>query len=158
MPPRSSSFDPYRTFKYRVRLGGATIAGITKVSALGRNVAVNEVKQAGDFFAPRQNPGQVTYDDVTLEQGWSADRTFEEWANAATRLHADPAVTNFKRTLHIDVYDLAGNPFGGEPVTSYKLHRCWVSKYVAVPELSADAGGVGIRSVTLKHEGWERVT
>ena len=132
------------------------IAGLVSSCDLAQGAAT-EVKQAGDFFAPRQNPGQVTYDDVTLEQGWSADRTFEEWANAATRVHADPAVTNFKRTLHIEVYDLAGNPFGGAPVTSYKLHRCWVSKYVAVPELSADTGGVGIRSVTLKHEGWERV-
>jgi hypothetical protein len=31
MPPRTSSFDPYRTFKFRVRMNGATIAGVTKV-------------------------------------------------------------------------------------------------------------------------------
>jgi len=157
MPPRTSSFDPYRTFKYRVQLGGKTIAGITKVSALGRTVAASEVKQAGDLFGPRQSPGQITYDDVTLEQGWSHDRTFEEWANAAARLHADPGVTNFKRTLQIDVYDLKGKPGADPPHTSYKLHRCWVSKYVSMPELSAESGGVGIRSVTLKHEGWERL-
>jgi phage tail-like protein len=159
MPPRTSQFDPYRTFKFRVRLGNATIAGVSKVSALGRSVAATEVKQGGDFLAPRQNPGQVSYDDVTLEQGWTADLTLEEWANAAVRVHADPTVKNFKRTVHIDVYDLAGNPAASSaPLTSYKLHRCWVSKYVATPELSADSGGVGIRSVTLKHEGWERVT
>jgi phage tail-like protein len=157
MPPRASSFDPYRTFKFRVRLGNATVAGVTKVSALGRTIAATEVKQAGDFLAPRQNPGQVSYDDVTLEQGWSADRTLEEWANAALRVHADPAVKNFKRTVYIDVYALNGNTAGGTPLTSYKLHRCWVSKYVATPELAADSAGVGIRSVTLKHEGWERV-
>jgi phage tail-like protein len=123
-------------------------------------VAANEVKQGGDMLAPRQNPASVTYDEVTLEQGWSADTTFEEWANEATRLHIDPGVKNFKRTVYIDVFGLNGNPAvsgGSAPIASYKLHRCWVSKYVALPDLNADSGGIGIRTMTLKHEGWERV-
>ena len=65
----------------------------------------------------------------------------------------------FKRTVFIDVFDLAGTATGtsGQPALSYKLHRAWVARYVAVPELDADNGGVGIRSVSLRHEGWERV-
>ena len=160
MPPRASSFDPYRTYKFRVRLDNAVIAGVTKVSALGRSVAVNEVKQGGDMLAPRQNPSAVTYDEVTLEQGWSADTAFERWANSVARLQVDPLVKRFKRTVYIDVFALNGNPNlsgGTTPLASYKLHRCWVSKYVALPGLDADGGGIGIRTVTLKHEGWERV-
>jgi phage tail-like protein len=161
MAPRTSQFDPYRTFKFRVRLNGAVIAGITKVSALGRSVAPNEIKEAGDAFGPRHMPGMVTFDEVTLEQGWSADRTFEAWANQVLKLHSDPAgAGGFKRTVLIDVFDLKGNagsPGGSAPVQSYKLHRAWVSKYVAMPDLNADSGGVGIRSVSLRHEGWERI-
>ncbi len=159
MAPRSSVHDPYRTFKFRVRLGGTTVAGVTKVSALARNVASNEVKEGGDLLGPRQNPGAVTYDDVTLEWGLSLDETFEEWANAVTRLQADPAVTGFKRTVYLDVYDLNGNPKDqdGTPAFSYKLHRCWVSKYMPLPDLDANSSAVGIQSLTLKHEGWERV-
>lgn len=158
MPPRTSQFDPYRTYKFRVRLDNATVAGVSRVSALGRSVAANEVKQGGDLLAPRQNPAAVSYDEVTLEQGWSADTAFEKWANAVARLQIDPGVKHFKRTVHIDVFDLNGPALtGGSPIASYKLHRCWVSKYVALPDLNADAGGVGIRSVTLKHEGWERI-
>ena len=156
--PRTSAFDPYRTFKFRVRIDNETVAGITKVSALGRSVAANELKQGGDYFGARQNPGQVSYDDVTLEQGWSADAVLEDWANAITRLHSMPSTKHFKRTVYIDVYALHVSPQAStSPVTSYKLHRCWISKFVAMPELSAEGGGVGIRSVTLKHEGWERV-
>lgn len=159
MPPRTSQFDPYRTYKFRVRIDNATVAGVTKVTALGRTVTANEIKQGGDMLGPRFSPGAVTYDEVTLDQGWSADRTFEEWANAATRLQADPGVKNFKRTVYIDLYNLNGNPLASasQPILSYKLHRCWVSKYVAMPELSAENGGIGIRTITLKHEGWERV-
>jgi phage tail-like protein len=159
MPPRASSFDPYRTFKFRVRLNGATVAGVTKVSSLGRSVLTNELKEAGDALGARQMPGIVSYDEVTLEQGWSADRVLEEWANQVPRLHARPgAVSQFKRTVFIDVFALNGNAAGASsPAVSYKLHRAWVSKYVAMPELTADTGGVGIRSVTLRHEGWERV-
>ncbi|HEY0502493.1 MAG TPA: phage tail protein [Lysobacter sp.] len=161
MAPRTSQFDPYRTFKFRVRVDGAVIAGVTKVSALGRSVAPNEVKEAGDAFGPRHMPGMVSFDEVTLEQGWSADRTFERWANQVLKLHADPAgARDFKRTVFIEMFDLKGNvgsPSGSSPLQRYKLHRAWVSKYVAMPELNADSGGVGICSVSLRHEGWERV-
>lgn len=160
MPPRASKQDPYRTFKFRVRLDGETVAGVTKVSALGRSVAANEIKEAGDLLAPRQSPGAVSYDDVTLEWGLSLSRELESWADDVTRMLDDPGgVKNFKRTVHIDVYDLAGNPGDrkSEPVFSYKLHRCWISKFDALPALDAGAGGVGIQTITLKHEGWERV-
>lgn len=160
MSPRASTHDPYRTFKFRVRLDEATVAGVTKVSALGRTVAATELRQGGDLLGPHQNPGAVSYDEVTLERGLSLDPAFEEWANAVTRLQEDPSsVSRFKRTVFIDVYDLAGNPSerASRPVVSYKLHRCWVSRYTALPELSADGGGVGIQSVALRHEGFERV-
>lgn len=161
MAPRASLHDPYRTFKFRVRLDGAVIAGVTKVSALGRSVTPNEIKEAGDAFGPRHMPGGISFDEVTLEQGWSADATLENWANEILGLHADPgSAKGFKRTVFIDVFDLKGNagsPGGTPPQQSYKLFAAWVSKYVAMPELDASGGGVGIRSVTLRHEGWERV-
>jgi phage tail-like protein len=160
MPPRTSQHDPYRTYKFRVRLDGKTIAGIHKVSPLGRSVAANEIKEAGDAFGARYSPGMVSYDEVTLEQGWSADSTFETWANQVMRLHDDPSAgKGFKRTVTIEVFDLNGTPATSDNalLRRYKLHRAWVSKYVAMPDLDAMNGGYGITSVTLRHEGWERL-
>jgi phage tail-like protein len=159
MAPRGSVYDPLRTFKFRVRLAGKTIAGVTKVSGLSRSLAPNELKEAGDLLSPRKNPGTVSYEDITLEWGLSVDRTLEEWADAVVSFQADPTVSGFKRTLFIDVYDLSGNPgdTASRPALSYKLNRCWISKYTALPGLDADGSAVGIQSVTLHHEGWERV-
>ncbi|SRR6266852_771610 len=156
---RASQFDPYRTYKFRVRFGTATVAGITKVSALTRTVNPNELKQAGDLLSPRNNPGAVRYEEVVLEKGLSMDNAFEEWANAVVQLQVDSSTSGFKRTVFIDVYDLKGNVNDprSTPVASYKLNRCWITKYTALPELDASSGGVGIQSVTLRHEGWERV-
>ncbi|HEX2330569.1 MAG TPA: phage tail protein [Candidatus Angelobacter sp.] len=157
---RASQFDPYRTFKFRVRFGDTTVAGITKVSALTRTVTPNELKEGGDLLAPRHNPGGVRYEDVVLEKGLTASNEFEEWANAVLQLQNDPgSVTGFKRTVYIDVFDLKGNPQDrkAQPIASYKLNRCWITRYSALPELDASSGGVGIQSVTLSHEGWERV-
>jgi len=158
---RASQFDPYRTFKFRVRFGNSTVAvaGITKVSALTRTVTPNELKQAGDLLSPRNNPGAVRYEEVVLEKGLSMDNAFEEWANAVVQLQVDASTKGFKRTVYIDVYDLNGNvnDRNTTPIASYKLNRCWITKYTALPELEASSGGVGIQSVTLRHEGWERV-
>lgn len=160
MPPRASKHDPLRTYKYRVRIGDRTVAGVTKVSALGRSITPTELKEGGDLLAPRQNPGAVTYEEVTLEWGLGLDRTFQDWANAVARLQEDPAnAKGFKKTVYIDLYDLSGAPAqrASRPVLSYKLHRCWVSRYRALPDLDAGASAIGIQSVTLRHEGFERV-
>lgn len=159
MAPRASRFDPYRTFKFRVRVDNQTILGVTKITSLSRAISANELKEAGDQLSPRLQPGRVSYEDVTLEWGLSLDTEFEAWANAALQYRADPsAVRNFKRTVLIDVYDLNAAVGGaGRPIFSYKLHRCWVSNYVALPALDAAASGIGIQSLTLKHEGWERL-
>src|SRR5215831_16264603 len=141
---RASILDPYRTFKFRVRFGNNTVAAITKVSALTRTVNPNELKEAGDLLSPRNNPGAVRYDDVVLEKGLSMDNAFEEWANAVVQLQTDPSTSGFKRTVFIDVYDLKGNVNSPQsiPIASYKLNRCWITKYTALPELDASSGGV----------------
>ena len=40
---------------------------------------------------------------------------------------------------------------------AYKVYRCWVSEYQAMPELDGSGNAVAIQSVKLENEGWERV-
>ena len=68
-------------------------------------------------------------------------------------LGAEVSLADFRKDLIIEVYNEAG-----QPAIAYKVHRCWVSEYTALPELDASANAVAIQSLKLEHEGWERDT
>src|ERR671926_451778 len=58
-----------------------------------------------------------------------------------------------KRTKDIilDMYNEAG-----QLAVAYKIYRCWVSEYQALPDLDANANAVAIQHIKLENEGWER--
>ncbi len=42
---------------------------------------------------------------------------------------------------------------------AYKVFRCWVSEYTALPDLDANSGNtVAIQKIKLENEGWVRDT
>jgi phage tail-like protein len=41
---------------------------------------------------------------------------------------------------------------------AYKIYRCWVSEYQAMPDLDANANAIAIEHIKLENEGWERDT
>jgi phage tail-like protein len=92
---------------------------------------------------------------VTLERGVTHDTAFEQWASLAWRLHAssgqEVALASFRKDVVLELYNEAG-----QLALAYKIYRCWVSEFRAVPELDANASGVLIESITLQNEGWER--
>ena len=44
----------------------------------------------------------------------------------------------------------------GQLALAYKVFRCWVSEYQALPDLDANANAVAIQTIKLENEGWER--
>jgi phage tail-like protein len=44
----------------------------------------------------------------------------------------------------------------GQTVQAYRIFRCWVSEFQALPDLDANANAVAIQSIKLENEGWER--
>ena len=61
------------------------------------------------------------------------------------------ALADFRKEITIDFFNEAG-----QKVLSYRVHRCWVSEYQAVPDLDANADAVAIEVIKLENEGWER--
>ena len=41
---------------------------------------------------------------------------------------------------------------------AYKIYRCWVSEYQALPDLDSGGNAVALAHIKLEHEGWERDT
>ena len=125
-------FDPYKNFKFRVKWDGRYVAGISKVGALKRST-----------------------DAITLDRGVTHDTEFEKWANKVwnfgSGLGAEVSLKDFRKDVIIEVYNEAG-----QLALAYKIFRCWVSEFQALPDLDANANAIAIQHIKLENEGWER--
>jgi phage tail-like protein len=148
-------FDPYKNFKFRVKWDNKYVAGISKVSALKRTTEVVKHREGGDPSSSRKSPGRTEFEAITLERGVTHDKEFEQWANKVWNfgagLGAEASLQDFRKDLIIEVYNEAG-----QLAIAYKLYRCWVSEFQALPDLDANANAVAIQHLKLENEGWER--
>ena len=148
-------FDPYKNFKFRVKWDGRYVAGISKVSSFKRTTEEVEHREGGDPSTSRKSPGRNKFDPVTLERGVTHDLEFEVWANKVWNFGAGPgsesSLADFRKDVILDVFNEAG-----QKAISYKIFRCWVSEYQALPDLDANANAVAIQHIKLENEGWER--
>ena len=148
-------FDPYKNFKFRVKWDGRYVAGVSKVSALRRTTEVVSHREGGDPSSDRKAPGRTNYEAVTLERGVTHDTEFEKWANKVwnfgSGLGAEASLKDFRKDIILEFYNEAG-----QLAISYKVFRCWVSEYQALPELDANANAVAIQTLKLENEGFER--
>jgi phage tail-like protein len=148
-------FDPYKNFKFQLRWDGRVVAGVSKVSALKRTTEVVEHRDGGDPSSSRKTPGRTKYEPLTLERGVTHDLEFELWANKVwnwgSGLGAETSLRDFRKDITLDVYNEAG-----QLAISYRVYRCWVSEYQALPDLDANANAVAIQTLKIENEGWER--
>lgn len=150
--------DPYKNFKFKVKWDGRYVAGISKVSALRRTTEAVTYRAGGDPSTERKSPGQTKFEAITLERGLTHDVAFEQWANkvwyppnSSSPGEQQISLKNFRKDLLIEMYNEAG-----QKVKAFKVFRCWVSEYQAMPELDASANAVAIETLKLENEGWER--
>ncbi|QSQ22761.1 phage tail protein [Pyxidicoccus parkwayensis] len=148
--------DPYRTFKFQLLIDGRPVAGLKKMGALKKKTEAIKWRTAGDPSHERILPGGTSYDPITLEQGLTHDPVFEAWAALVNNVEGDAAMSlkNFRKDLVLNVLNMQG-----QVAISYKILRAWVSEYQALPDLDSQAmNAVGIQTLTLQHEGWQRDT
>jgi phage tail-like protein len=145
--------DPYKNFKFRLRIQDRYVAGLSKMSALKRMTEAIEWREAGGPSIVRKLPGRTKFEPITLETGLTFDRQFEEWADMVNHIQGDPQVSlrNYRKELTIEVLNLQG-----VEVIRYRVHRAWVSEFQALPEMDANANAVAIVSVKVEHEGFTR--
>jgi phage tail-like protein len=148
-------FDPYKNFKFRIKWDGRYVAGVSKVSPLKRITEVVTHREGGDPSIERRSPGRTHYDAIILERGVTHDLEFEKWANKVWNfgagLGSEVSLKDFRKDIILEMYNEAG-----QLVIAYKIYRCWVSEYQALPELNANGNTVAIQLIKLENEGWER--
>lgn len=151
----ASRFDPYKNFKFRVKWDGQYVAGVSKVTVLKRTTEVVPHRDGGDPSSSHKSPGRTEYDAITLERGVTHSTAFEQWVNKVwnygSGLGAETSLADFRKDIILELLNESG-----QVAIAYKIYRCWVSEYQALPELDANANAVAIQSIKLENEGWER--
>ena len=158
-PNNPQRLDPYSNFKFVVYFGESPnpVAAVSKVTGLTRTTEIIEHREGGDPSTEHKSPGRTKYNPITLERGVTQDLDFEAWANSVWSTGAQPggevSLTGFRKELILELRNEAG-----QPVLKYKIHRCWVSEYQALPDLDANANAIALQHVKVENEGWERDT
>jgi phage tail-like protein len=151
----SQRLDPYKNFKFRLKWDGKYVAGVSKVSVLKRTTEVVKHRDGGDASSSRKSPGRTEYDPISLDRGVTNDVAFEQWANKVWNYGAglgmEVSLADFRKDIIIEMYNEAG-----QLAIAYKVYRCWVSEYQALPDLDANANAIAIQHIKLENEGWER--
>jgi len=151
----SQRLDPYKNFKFRVKWDGRVVAGVSKVSALKRSTEVIDHREGGDPSTSHKSPGLTKFEPITLERGDTHDADFEQWANKTyshpAKLGQNVTLKDFRKDIVLEIVNEAG-----QVVLTYRIFRCWVSEFQALPDLDANSNAVIIEHLVLQNEGWER--
>lgn len=154
-PANPSRLDPYKNFKFRVKWDNVYVAAVSKVSVFKRTTEVVSHRDGGDMSTAHKSPGRSNFEAISLERGITQDKNFNNWAglvwNYGAGLGSEVSLANFRKDIYLEVYNEAG-----QLVIAYKIYRCWVSEYQALPDLDANANAIAIEHIKLENEGWER--
>jgi phage tail-like protein len=159
----TARFDPYKTFRFRIKWDGKYVAGVSKVSGLTRTTKAVTHREGGSPGVAYRSPGLTEYQAITLERGVTHDPDFEKWANLVwNRPNAtgnfdksngtEVSLKNFRKDIIIELYNEAD-----QKVLAYNVYRCWVSEFTALPDLDSNSDStVAIQKIKLENEGWVR--
>ena len=152
----SNPILPFKNFRFVISFSTnplVAVAAVSKVSSLKRTTEVVTHRDGGDLSTPRHAPGSTKFEPITLERGVTLDTSFEEWANRvySTDSRGTVSLDGYKRDLTIEVRNVSG-----VAVLKYVVTRAWVSEFVALPDLDANANAVMLEHVVIQNEGWQR--
>jgi phage tail-like protein len=149
----SYRFDPYKNMRFRVKWDGRYVAGVSKVSALKRSIEVATHREGGAPTHSRLSPTTAKFEPITMERGVTHDLEFENWANNVYDVEGGAMLTlkNFRKDIIVELLNEQG-----VIAKAYKVFRCWVSEYQALPELDANGHAVAFEHIVLQNEGWVR--
>ncbi len=145
MPQTGQRKDPYANFNFRVEIDGITRAAFHDVSGLESTTDVHPFREGGENTTLRKLPMLTKYSDIVLKWGITDDRELYDW-------HRQAVLGNVQRRHG----SIVGLDRQGAEVVRWNFFSAWPTKYDA-PTFNAEGTDVAIETLTLAHEGLERV-
>jgi len=127
------------THRFLIELDQVTVASFRTMSGLSSKQDVVEYKLGGDRSV-RRKPGRVTFNNITLERGFSTDKALADWRQAIIDGKDD------RRTGAI-VYLNAD----GSEALRYNFFRAWPVNWEG-PGLNATGNELAIEKIELAVE------
>jgi phage tail-like protein len=140
----------YKRFKFIVEVDNVACAAFQKCSELSVEVAKIEYFEGGALI-PNKSPGRLTFSDITLERGATADEDLFKWFQDVVKLSSGLGLVDddYKRNLGIVQQDRDGSPLRRWPI-----YRAWPTKFVA-GEWDNESDENVIESLTLTYDYFE---
>jgi len=146
MPDRHG---PYRNLRFRLEIDGIDIAGFKEASIPDHETNEIEYRVGTDPAHQRKLWGPTEYGELELKRGVTQEMELFEWREQARTGDMDEA----RRTIAIIIINESGET-GSTP--RWEFTDAWCKSYES-PDLDADGSDVAVESLTVVHEGVQRV-
>ena len=148
--PSGRGSDPLIGFTFSLEIDQLELGYFTDCTGLGSNNEVIEhkvVDESGRELV-QKIPGRLSWEDITLKRGITADLAIWEWREQVEQGKMGDA----RRHGSIIMYDR-----NYEEVARWNFENGWPSK-VSGPALNAGSNDIGVEEMTIVHERLERVS
>ena len=137
--------DPYRSFRFRVEIGGITQAAFSECSFADTSVEAVEYREGTDPTHARKLSGQTKYGNVTLKWGVTESIELYNW----NRQIVDGDIRRENVAIVLQGED-------GSDTARWEIEKAWPSKCTP-PTMNAKGNEVSIETLELCNEGVKRV-
>lgn len=136
--------DPYTSFRFRVEIGGITVARATEVTGLEVETEIESYREGGINDFVHQLPKGSKYRNITLKRGVTDFDELWQWRKEVVS-------GKFKRKeMAVILMDAAGND-----KHRWNFTEVYPVKWTG-PDFKADTSAVAFETVELTHHGFTK--
>ena len=136
----------YLGSQFGLEIDGVELARFTAVSGLGyeSEVVTFQDTLADGKVITRKRPGRISFPDIVLKRGLSADNALVEWYQTVVDGQVE------RKSGSVVIYDQTSTEIG-----RWNFENGWIAKWSA-SDLDAGSDDIMIEEVTIAHEYMER--
>ena len=136
----------YLGSQFGLEIDGVELARFTGISGLGyeSEVVTFQDTLADGKIITRKRPGRISFPDIVLKRGLSADNALVDWYQTVVNGAVE------RKSGSVVIYDQSSTEIG-----RWNFENAWISKWSA-SDLDAGSDDVMIEEITIAHEYMER--